>query len=239
MYILSTGTVRIYKSAGDNLESEIATIQEGDFFGEMALLDSDSRSANATALTDCELFTLDQFAFMSLILKSRVQVVFRVFSALVARIRESNERSLEKELEIRSLGDKMEIERLRSLSQMVAGVAHEINTPLGTINTAASIIQNTLNLDDLNTATLEDKTKKALKTSREALDLMQRNIQRAHKLTRMGHTMMAVAFVDVVMETDTAGLELCEYLRGAFDNKVMQVYVRTGQPGIAPEAQCY
>jgi CheY-like chemotaxis protein len=52
---------------------------------------------------------------------------------------------------------------------------------------------------------------------------------------RLRHTMMAVAFIDVVMETDTAGLELCEYIRGTFDNKVMQVYIRTGQPGIAPE----
>ena len=44
-----------------------------------------------------------------------------------------------------------------------------------------------------------------------------------------------VAFVDVVMETDTAGLELCDYIRNTMGNKFTQIYVRTGQPGMAPE----
>ena len=49
-----------------------------------------------------------------------------------------------------------------------------------------------------------------------------------------GGTMM-VAIIDVVMETDTAGLELCDYIRNDLDNKWCQLYVRTGQPGVAPE----
>jgi len=46
---------------------------------------------------------------------------------------------------------------------------------------------------------------------------------------------LAVAFIDVVMETDTAGLELCEYIREVLKNRIVQLYVRTGQPGVAPE----
>lgn len=48
-------------------------------------------------------------------------------------------------------------------------------------------------------------------------------------------TMVAVALVDVVMETDHAGLELCEYIRDDLKNQYMQVYICTGQPGVAPE----
>jgi CheY-like chemotaxis protein len=44
-----------------------------------------------------------------------------------------------------------------------------------------------------------------------------------------------VALVDVVMETDQAGLELCDYIRNTLKNKFTQIYVRTGQPGMAPE----
>ena len=44
-----------------------------------------------------------------------------------------------------------------------------------------------------------------------------------------------VAFIDVVMETDSAGLELCDHIRNTLRNKFTQIYVRTGQPGIAPE----
>jgi len=50
-----------------------------------------------------------------------------------------------------------------------------------------------------------------------------------------GLSRIAVAFIDVVMETDHAGLELCQYIRETMGNKITQVYVRTGQPGVAPE----
>jgi CheY-like chemotaxis protein len=50
-----------------------------------------------------------------------------------------------------------------------------------------------------------------------------------------GISRIAVAFIDVVMETDHAGLELCQYIRETMGNKITQIYVRTGQPGVAPE----
>lgn len=46
---------------------------------------------------------------------------------------------------------------------------------------------------------------------------------------------VAVAFIDVVMESDTAGLELCEHIRNTMGNKIVQLFIRTGQPGVAPE----
>src|SRR5262245_61363682 len=45
----------------------------------------------------------------------------------------------------------------------------------------------------------------------------------------------AVALIDVVMETDNAGLELCQHIRETMKNPVTQIYIRTGQPGLAPE----
>jgi CheY-like chemotaxis protein len=48
-------------------------------------------------------------------------------------------------------------------------------------------------------------------------------------------TKLTVAFIDVVMETDTAGLDLCDYIRDTVGNKFTQLYIRTGQPGVAPE----
>jgi CheY-like chemotaxis protein len=46
---------------------------------------------------------------------------------------------------------------------------------------------------------------------------------------------VAVALVDVVMESDRAGLELCEYIRNEADGHSVQLFIRTGQPGVAPE----
>lgn len=46
---------------------------------------------------------------------------------------------------------------------------------------------------------------------------------------------LAVAFIDVVMESDHAGLELCDFIRNEMNNGITQLYIRTGQPGTAPE----
>jgi CheY-like chemotaxis protein len=56
-------------------------------------------------------------------------------------------------------------------------------------------------------------------------------------LTLQGSTepIVAVALVDVVMENDQAGLELCEYIRDEAEGHSVQLFIRTGQPGIAPE----
>ncbi len=48
---------------------------------------------------------------------------------------------------------------------------------------------------------------------------------------------LAVAFLDVVMENDKAGLELCDYIRNDTGNKLTQIFIRTGQPGLAPERE--
>lgn len=46
---------------------------------------------------------------------------------------------------------------------------------------------------------------------------------------------IAVALVDVVMETEHAGLELIEYIRKQLKNRLIRLVIRTGQPGQAPE----
>lgn len=49
------------------------------------------------------------------------------------------------------------------------------------------------------------------------------------------HGDIAVALIDVVMETDDAGLRLVEYIRNERKNLMLRIVIRTGQPGIAPE----
>ena len=54
-------------------------------------------------------------------------------------------------------------------------------------------------------------------------------------LGRPDISLASVALIDVVMETDHAGLELCDYIRNEMKNRMLQIFVRTGQPGVAPE----
>lgn len=46
-----------------------------------------------------------------------------------------------------------------------------------------------------------------------------------------------MAFVDVVMETDHAGLELVQWIREELKNQAIRLVLRTGQAGSAPEAR--
>jgi response regulator RpfG family c-di-GMP phosphodiesterase len=45
----------------------------------------------------------------------------------------------------------------------------------------------------------------------------------------------AVILLDVVMETDDAGLEVARYIRERLGNQMVRIILRTGQPGAAPE----
>ena len=49
------------------------------------------------------------------------------------------------------------------------------------------------------------------------------------------HGDIAVVLLDVVMESDDSGLELVRHIRGTLGNSLIQIVLRTGQPGSAPE----
>lgn len=46
---------------------------------------------------------------------------------------------------------------------------------------------------------------------------------------------IAVILLDVVMETETAGLDACRAIREELGNRFVRILLRTGQPGTAPE----
>ncbi|MBH5369307.1 ATP-binding response regulator [Bradyrhizobium glycinis] len=49
------------------------------------------------------------------------------------------------------------------------------------------------------------------------------------------HRDIAAVLLDVIMETDVAGLELVEFIRNEIRNETVRIILRTGQPGQAPE----
>jgi len=49
------------------------------------------------------------------------------------------------------------------------------------------------------------------------------------------HSDIAAVLLDVIMETDEAGLDLVEFIRNELKNETVRIILRTGQPGQAPE----
>lgn len=81
MYIIVVGRVRVHD--GDR---EIATLGEGNFFGEMALLDTVARSASVTAIEETRLLQMDQEPFYVL-LEDHSEVGRRIMQVLTGRLR--------------------------------------------------------------------------------------------------------------------------------------------------------
>ncbi|BBL71750.1 response regulator [Methylogaea oryzae] len=67
------------------------------------------------------------------------------------------------------------------------------------------------------------------------LEILEASSAEAAKALLARHGDIAVALIDVVMETDNAGLQLVEYIRNELGNAMVRIVIRTGQPGVAPE----
>ncbi len=110
LYILNKGTVRILRRTLSDEKYTVALLNSDDniFFGEVALIDSDRRSATVIAESDCEVFFIDRKNYIKLCekdplmgykvtlhiakkisssLRKMNQDVITLFEALVAEVR--------------------------------------------------------------------------------------------------------------------------------------------------------
>jgi len=95
--LLVKGRVKILKLA-DTKGKILFEMSEGDFFGEMALIDLRPRSASVVALSDCEVISIPADYFERLIHREP-QILINIARALSERLRVSNERLLRDFLE--------------------------------------------------------------------------------------------------------------------------------------------
>lgn len=87
MYIIQSGKVHIHD--GDHI---LAVLEENDIFGELSLLDEETRSASATCSEDCLLLKLDQEAFYE-ILANNINVLKGILKTLSKRLRSLDEKN--------------------------------------------------------------------------------------------------------------------------------------------------
>lgn len=93
MYLIHKGTVKISKSIG-NLEKRIQILHEGEFVGEMAIINSRPRSADAMAIEDCELIRMDRESFDNTINKNK-QFAISFITFLSERLRDTTDQLTE------------------------------------------------------------------------------------------------------------------------------------------------
>lgn len=188
LYIVLEGSVEITRGG-----VRLAEAGRGTYLGELALIDAGVRSATAATREACTFFVLERGPFLELLSRSP-QMLSHLFTDLSAKIRESNEKFF-REVLVRK---EAEIERHRGISEMVAGVAHEINTPIGIAHTAASLL----------TERLEGGTPdgSAWGDAQEAARLIQKNVARAARLVQSFKSLAANQATDPRIDVDLPDL---------------------------------
>jgi len=90
LYVIVRGRVDVTRRAADGGERQVSVLEDGDFFGEIALLDEVRRTATVRARTPCLLLGLDRADFRELIAEVPVlrQVFERVAEARRAELRD-------------------------------------------------------------------------------------------------------------------------------------------------------
>ncbi|HKY42770.1 MAG TPA: DUF1003 domain-containing protein [Pyrinomonadaceae bacterium] len=90
MYLIESGRVRISIQDDDKQELTLAELAQGDFFGEMSIIDGRQRSADAHVVEDARLAILSRDAFLSFV-RTNPDVALEMLSALTDRLRRTDE----------------------------------------------------------------------------------------------------------------------------------------------------
>ena len=90
MYLIESGRVRISIRDEEEQEVILAELAQGDFFGEMAIIDGRQRSADAKVIEDAQFAILSRAAFLAFV-RSNPDVALEMLSALTDRLRRTDE----------------------------------------------------------------------------------------------------------------------------------------------------
>ena len=90
LFAVCAGTVKISNHSADGKDAVFNLIKAGEIFGEIALLDGKPRTAEAVALSDCEVMVIDRRDFVPLV-KSQPDMALKLIEVLCARLRRTSE----------------------------------------------------------------------------------------------------------------------------------------------------
>ncbi len=88
MYVIQAGQVEVLQKKGDQ-EVRLAVMDEGDFFGEMALFEREVRSATVRALGEARVLTIDKRTFLRRVHEDP-SLAYRLVQKMSQRIRKLN-----------------------------------------------------------------------------------------------------------------------------------------------------
>jgi signal transduction histidine kinase len=163
LYLIAQGSVKISKRGRGGQQETLSYLMERDFFGEMALVDSGKRSAQAAAVGHLILGKMDRQGWNQLVRLAPHEVLSNFTRAITKRLRHNNQHFID---------EMMRSERLSLLGTTIGSIIHDMNNPIGTILGACQVIQ--ANIHDELTDTMSGLIREAVERmeamTRELLD---------------------------------------------------------------------
>jgi CRP-like cAMP-binding protein len=89
MFIILRGRVKISRLSDDGREVILSILSDGDFFGEMSILDGQTRSATVVALDDSDLLVIRRDDFLKM-LRNYPQIAINLLKELASRLRRAD-----------------------------------------------------------------------------------------------------------------------------------------------------
>jgi signal transduction histidine kinase len=132
LYLIIDGNVRISKTGRGGLQETLNCMGAGNFFGEMALVDGQPRSAQATATSTTVLGSVDAAAFNRILEDEPRTLHHNFLTSVVERLRGINSHFIT---------ELMRNERLALVGSMANSIVHDLKNPLAAIQSCAEMLE--------------------------------------------------------------------------------------------------
>jgi signal transduction histidine kinase len=134
LYLIAHGSVKISKKGRGGQQETLAFLMARDFFGEMALIDTGRRSAQAAAADRAILGRVDRASWDLLLRLAPHEILANFMKSVTGRLRNNNQRFIE---------EMMRNERLSLIGTTISSIVHDMNNPISCILGACEVIRGT------------------------------------------------------------------------------------------------
>ena len=129
LYLVMEGRVRIAAALGDSGQRPLASVPAGDFFGEMAILDNEPRSAYAIAEGDTRVLFLPREHILTF-LESSPKAAVNLVKEFSKRMRDFNRKFVQ---------EMLQADRMSMVGKFAGSIVHDFKNPLGIIQMSAEL----------------------------------------------------------------------------------------------------
>src|SRR3954466_1476789 len=131
LYLVGEGSVKISKSGRGGQQETLGFIRSGNFFGEMALLDGEPRSAMATAAEPTVLGAVNETTFQHILELAPSRLHMNFLRCVTERLRHVNSHFI---------SEVMRTERLSLVGSMANSILHDLKNPICIVRCSADLI---------------------------------------------------------------------------------------------------